>query len=193
MRQLASALGFATAIVTLAPSVRPVQAQGAPIAAAREAAYAARVSSVADSAIHRLDFFPSRAQLRLQLLFLAPPDSTAMVFGEIARRGTAAAQRVDEIAADFEQTPVPDDLTKLHADLVASLHAARSALDRLALSANNCLADATSITRCQTPLTGASSAVTQAYQRYLSTRARIREQIRDTRTELAKFSVRVAP
>jgi hypothetical protein len=66
-------------------------------------------------------------------------------------------------------------------------------MDRLAISANGCLTDAASITRCQTPLTSASSAVSRAYERYLAARARIRAQIRDTRTELPKFEARIAP
>jgi hypothetical protein len=154
-----------------------------------EAAYAASIANVADSAIHRLDFFPARAQLRVQMMFMSPSDSAVAVFYEVARRSNEAAYRVDDIASRFEATPVPDDLGALHADLVKALHAARSALDRLARSSAACQTNVTSIGRCQTPFTSASSAVAQAYKKYLTARAKIGDQIRDTHTVLPEFAV----
>jgi hypothetical protein len=41
--------------------------------------------------------------------------------------------------------------------------------------------------RCQSPFTSASTALSEAYKRYLDTRVKIREQIRDTQTELPEF------
>jgi len=155
--------------------------------AREEAAYATSITRVADSAIHRLDFFPARSQLRVQMLFMTPRDSAGVLFVEIGRRSLGAAMVVDEIGSRFESVRAPDDLRQLHAQMVASLHAARSALDRLAASANACQYDVTSVQRCQAPFTAASSALGQAYKRYLETRVKIRDQIVDTQTVLPDF------
>jgi len=157
--------------------------------AEREAAYAVSIARVADSAIRRLDFFPARAQLRVQLLFVGPRDSTAVLFAEISRRSLAAAMSVDEISSRFEQSKVPEDLGSLHGELVSSLHAARTALDHLSSSANACQVDPTSVLRCQTPFTSASSALSSAYDRYLKARGKIRDQVADTQTVLPEFIV----
>lgn len=155
----------------------------------RETAYASSIVHVADSAIRRLDFFPARAQLRVQMLFLAPGDSAPLLFREVARRAADARDRLDDISSRFERTGVPEDLGALHHDLVGSLRSARTALDRLTASANACLVDATSVVRCQSPFTSASSAVGDAYRKYLDARAKIREQILDTQTLLPEFVV----
>src|SRR5581483_9867806 len=109
----------------------------------------------------------------VQMMFLAPRDTAAAIFFEIARRSELAANGIDETASRFERTDVPSDLDALHHALLASLYAARSALDRLGGAAHACELDATSLSRCQTPFTSASSAVAEAYRRYLDTRARI--------------------
>jgi hypothetical protein len=155
-------------------------------AAREEAAYALSITQVADSAIHRLDFFPARAQVRVQMMFAAR-DSAGVLFFEIARRSASAALVVDDIAQRFAAMRAPGDLRGLHAELVSSLHAARAALDRLSATAAACQADPTAQLRCQTPFTSASTALGQAYRRYLDTRVKIRDQITDTQTVLPEF------
>ena len=152
-----------------------------------EAGYAKLIETVADSAIHRLDFFPARSQTRVQLLFLTTSDSMAVLFADLGRRSLGAAVAVDEMLRRVGSTPVPDDLRGLHSQLVASLRSARSALDRLAVASAGCESSMSSIQRCQSPFTSASSALGDAYALYLDARVKIREQIRDTRTELAEF------
>ncbi|HXT15003.1 MAG TPA: hypothetical protein VN706_05200 [Gemmatimonadaceae bacterium] len=154
-----------------------------------ETLYANAVSLIADSAIHRLDFFPPRAQLRVQLLFLSPRDSSAAVFFEIARRSDVSAIQIDATMSRFEHMPVPDDLHELNRELLTSLRTARGALDHLGAAAKACQLDATSVARCQGPFTSASRAVATAYDHYLSTRARIARQITDTQTILPAFVV----
>lgn len=176
-------------IAGVAGGFAPLSAQVIPVEIAHEeAAYAASIARVADSAIHRLDFFPARTQLRVQMLFMTR-DSANPVFSEISRRSLGAAMGVDEIASRFEGIRAPEDLRRLHADLVASLHAARTALDRLAASANACQVDVSSVQRCQSPFTAASSALGQAYKRYLDTRVKIKDQIIDTQTVLPDFKL----
>lgn len=168
----------------------PLRAQVIAVDVAQEeAAYAISITRVADSAIHRLDFFPARSQLRVQMLFMSGRDSDNPVFVEISRRSLGAAMVLDDIGSRFEGIRAPEDLRRLHADLVSSLNAARTALDRLAASANACQVDVTSVQRCQAPFTSASSAVGQAYKRYLDIRLRIKEQIRDTQTVLPEFKL----
>jgi hypothetical protein len=183
-------LGWLSAMVVAASSAA---AQRTSSDAAREAAYAVSVARIADSAIHRLEFFPARAQLRAQLLFLSSNDSTTAVFAELAKHSVASAQNVDEISARFERIDVPDDLHRLHGELVESLRAARSALDRLAASSTACEFDPTAVTRCQTPFASASSALSVAYRKYLDVRQRIAAQIVDTDTRLPTFVATRAP
>jgi hypothetical protein len=152
-----------------------------------EALYAKVIAQVADSAIHRLDFFPTRAQTRVQLLFLSASDSVAVLFGDLGRRSVGAAVAVDQMIGRFGATTVPDDLHDLHAQLMSALGAARSALDRLAAASAGCQMSVASMQRCQSPFTSASTALLAAYQRYLEARVKIREQIRDTQTELPEF------
>jgi len=154
-----------------------------------EAEYALAVARVADRGIHHLDFFPARAQLRVQMIFLAPRDSAAAIFAEIERRSIDAGTAIDDISFRFEKTPVPDDLHVLHGALLTSLRSARAALDRLGIAASACERDPSSVSRCQTPITSASSAVAQAYSRYLDVRGRIASQVSDTRTTLPAFAV----
>ena len=154
----------------------------------REAEYALSVERIADSAIHRLDFFPARLQLRAQMLFLGRRDTAAVVFAALSARSTAAALAVDDVVSAFEGTPVPDDLRQLHGQLLGALRAARAALDRLSRSAEQCAVDQGSVSRCQAPLTSASIAMGKAYARYLDTRRRIAEQILDTKTLLPAFA-----
>jgi len=152
-----------------------------------EAVYARVIETVADSAIHRLDFFPARSQTRVQLLFLSANDSIAVLFADLGRRSLGAAVAVDEMIGRFATTGVPDDLHGLHAELISALGAARSALDRLAAASAGCQMAVSSMQRCQSPFTSASTALTTAYKRYLDARVKIREQIRDTQTDLPEF------
>jgi hypothetical protein len=122
------------------------------------------------------------------MLFLGRADSAAVVFAALSSRSMAAALDVDDGSGAFERTLVPGDLAPLHRQLVDALHAARGALDRLSRSADACAADASSLSRCQAPFTAASSALGQAYARYLDTRRRIADQITDTRTLLPAFA-----
>lgn len=180
------------AAATLGGGFTPLESQETSVDVAREeAAYAMSITRVADSAIHRLDFFPARSQLRVQMLFMTASgrDSDNPVFSDISRRSLGAAMVVDEIGSRFEGIRAPEDLRRLHADLVSSLHAARAALDRLAASANACQLDVTSVQRCQSPFTAASSALGEAYKRYLDTRVKIRDQIVDTQTVLPEFKM----
>jgi hypothetical protein len=187
-RRVVAALLSAAGGMAALPSLAAGQATAA-MDSASETAYARAITRIADSAMHRLDFFPARAQLRVQMLFLAAHDSVAPLFVEIGRRSEMAALRVDEIVSEFGSIRAPDDLRQMHVDLVASLNAARAALDRLGVSAMACQADVRSIARCQTPFTAASTALGVAYKRYLDTRGRIRDQIIDTRTVLPDFKL----
>jgi hypothetical protein len=172
-------------VASLAASA--LSAQPARERARDEAVYARVIESVADSAIHRLDFFPARAQTRAQLLFVSPNDSVAVLFAELGRRSLGAAVVVDEMIGRFNVTTVPDDLRGLHRDLMSALGAARAALDRLAAASAGCQLSVSSVQRCQSPFTSASTALSDAYGRYLGARVKIREQIRDTETDLAEF------
>jgi hypothetical protein len=178
----------ALALVAIAPAAVRATAQtpAAGDPAHEEAVYAQSIIQIADSAIHRLDFFPVRAQVRIQMMFAAR-DSAGALFFEIARRSESAALVVDDIVSRFAGVRAPDDLRALHAELVGSLRAARAALDRLSASATACQADPSAVLRCQTPFTSASSALGKAYRRYLDARFKIRDQITDTRTVLPEF------
>jgi hypothetical protein len=104
-----------------------------------EATYARAIETVADSAIHRLDFFPARSQTRVQLLFLAANDTVAVLFADLGRRSLGAAVVVDQMIGQFGAVLVPEDLRGLHRDLLTALTAARSALDRLAWCSEVCV------------------------------------------------------
>ncbi len=180
-------VALAAFIGALASSAVDAQAPSRPTDAEREAAYATSVAKVADSAIRRLDFFPARAQVRAQMLLLTPHDSAVAILSEITRRSRDAAQSLDEIAQHFESTSVPDDLGDLHRRLLAALRDAGTALTRLERASSACMIDPSSSTRCQGAFGSASSAVAQAYTRYLDVRAKIRDQITDTQTVLPEF------
>jgi hypothetical protein len=154
--------------------------------AAREEAYARSVTQIADSGIHRLDFFPVRAQVHVQMVFAAR-DSVGVLFLEIGRRSETAAMTVDDVVNRFAAIRPPGDLHALHAELLRSLRSARSALDRLSAAAMACQSDPSATLRCQTPFTSASTALSVAYTRYLDARGRIRKQITDTQTVLPEF------
>jgi hypothetical protein len=164
-----------------------VGAQTRPEPPRDEARYARVIETTADSAIHRLDFFPVRSQTRVQLLFLSPSDSVAVLFADLGRRSLGAAVAVDQMIGRVGSAIVPDDLRDLHTELMSALRAARSALDRLAAASAGCQTGVSSLQRCQSPFTSASTAVTDAYAHYLDTRVKIRDQIRDTQTDLAEF------
>ena len=178
---------LAALIAATGASIGRAQAPPRSSDAEREAAYAASVAQVADSAIRRLDFFPARAQVRAQMLLLTPHDSAVAIFSEIARRSRDAAQSLDEIAQRFESTPVPDDLGELHRRLLGALRDARTALGRLERASSGCVVDLSSAARCQGAFSSASTALAQSYARYLDVRLKIRDQITDTQTVLPEF------
>jgi hypothetical protein len=189
VRRISLVFGMVLSAAALAGGFAPLDAQGISVEIAHEeAAYAVSIMHVADSAIHRLDFFPARSQLRVQMLFMTR-ESANPVFSDVGHRSLGAALVVDEIATSFEGIHAPEDLRRLHAELVSSLHAARAALDRLSASANACQVDVSSVQRCQSPFTAASSALSQAYKRYLDARVKIKEQIADTQTVLPDFKL----
>ena len=155
-----------------------------------ERAYAIALAAIADRAIHRLDFFPARAQMRVQTAFLSSPnDSTAVPFAQIASISATAASAIEEDTQRFAGVVVPDDLKGLHRDLVNSLRAAISAADRLSQAAGSCRVSTVSVQRCQSPFTSASAKIATAYRDYLATRAKIAAQVLDTNTELIAFKV----
>lgn len=177
---LSCVLAFRTAVAQAAPrdSVQD------------ERAYAVAVAAIADSAIHHLDFFPERNQLRVQMAFLSSPnDPRAVPFTEIARTSASVAIAIDEGIQRFEMVVVPHDLQARHRELTKSLHAAATAADRLAVAANACSVFGASIQRCQTPFTGASTQLSNAYRDYLAIRAKIADQVLDTETHLVEFRV----
>jgi hypothetical protein len=131
--------------------------------------------------------------VRVQMLFMTARDSVTPLFYEISHRSAGAALIVDDISSRFETMRVPDDLRELHTELVSSLHGARTALDRLAASAGACQIDAAEVQKCQVRFAAASSALSQAYTRYLNVRMRIRDQIADTHNALPEFRPRGQP
>ncbi|HEY4307524.1 MAG TPA: hypothetical protein VGM82_23825 [Gemmatimonadaceae bacterium] len=153
---------------------------------AEERAYAVAIGEIADSAIHRLDFFPSRAQLRIQAAFMLPSDDP-VPFDALASRGNAASAAIGLAVDRFTDVRVPDDLRKLNAELVNALKDANNASANLTAAAHVCETMMTSINRCQAPFTSASSRLAASYNRYLGARAKIGAQIVDTDTHLADF------
>jgi hypothetical protein len=184
----ATILAGAALVASFSATARAQTPRDTPRDAAREeAVYAKVIENIADSAIHRLDFFPTRSQTRVQMLFLSANDSVSVLFADLGRRSIGAALAVDQMLGRFGTVLVPNDLHDLHAELTSALTAARSALDRLSAAATGCQMSVSSVQRCQAPFTSASSAVTVAYKRYLDARLKLREQIRDTQTELPEF------
>src|SRR5581483_7849052 len=132
-----------------------------------EVRYARVLAQVADSAIHRLDFFPARAQTRVQMLFLAANDSMAVVFADLHRHSAGAALALDELIGRMSRATIPDDLHGLHAQLMSALGSARSALDRLTAASAGCQMGVASVQRCQSPFTSAALSLADAYRSYL--------------------------
>lgn len=154
---------------------------------AEERAYAAAVGAIADSAIHRLDFFPARAQLRVQAAFLLPSDD-AVPFDNLAAHGDAASVAIDAALDRFSDIHVPDDLKALNAELVNALKDATRASANLTAAAHSCQMSMVSVNRCQVPFTSASSRLAASYKHYLDARAKIGTQVVDTDTRLVAFA-----
>jgi hypothetical protein len=179
-------------LLRCAPLAAAVGAAHAPRAqpdglARAESAYARAVATLGDSAVHRLDFFPARAQLRVQLAFLDPRAASVVPFGALARLSADAAPAVADLADRLGGVAAPADLDALHASLRTALDDATAALTHLAAAATACAADAGSVARCQAPFTEASSRLARAYARYLDARRRVRDRITDTGTVLPAF------
>jgi hypothetical protein len=153
---------------------------------AEERAYALAVGTIADSAIHRLDFFPTRAQLRIQAAFLLPSNDP-VPFDDLAGRGDAVSSAIGLALDQFTDIRVPGDLKGLNAELVNALKDATRASANLAAAAQLCQVAMASIDRCQAPFTSASSHLAASYKRYLGARAKIGAQVVDTDTRLVEF------
>jgi len=154
---------------------------------AEERAYVAAVVTIADSAIHRLDFFPARAQLRVQTAFLASSRDATIPFDDLASRGDAAAVAMDAAVDRLATAHVPGDLKELHAKLVSALEEGIRASASLTAASRGCQLSMTSIEQCQAPFTSASSRIATSYRRYVEARARIQAQVLDTDTHLGEF------
>jgi len=154
---------------------------------AEERAYAGAIATVADSAIHRLDFFPARAQLRVQTAFLIPSSEETVPFDDLAVRGDAASIQIDAAVERLATVRVPSDLHALNTQLVKSLKGATNAAVSLTAAAHSCHVSMASIDRCQVPFSAASSRVAESYKRYIEVRAKIRAQILDTDTRIDDF------
>ena len=162
---------------------RPV----APDSIAEERAYVAAVATIADSAIRRLDFFPARAQVRMQTAFLASSGDSSIPFDDLAARGDAAAVAMDMAVERLAVTAVPHDLKELHSKLVNALKDGTRASASLTSAARACQVSMASVERCQAPFSSASSRMAMSYKHYVDARARIRAQVLDTDTHLAEF------
>jgi hypothetical protein len=171
----------------VAKQVRNAVAPTAADSVAVERAYVAAVATVADSAIRRLDFFPARAQLRVQTAFLAPAGDASIPFDELAARGDAAAVAMDMAVERLAVTPVPGDLRQLHSKLLDALNDGVRATASLTTAARACQMSSASVERCQTPFSAASSRMAMSYKRYVDARNRIRMQVLDTDTHLGEF------
>jgi hypothetical protein len=166
-----------------------------PRAAARdsiteERAYALAVGTIGDSAIHALDFFPARAQLRIQTAFLNPSLDLSIPFDDLAARSLAASQAIGGALERMAVVSIPRDLKDLNAELVKALNSATRASVALTTAAHACQMSVTSVERCQVPFSSASSRMAESYKRYVGARAKIRAQILDTDTHLADFDRR---
>lgn len=152
-----------------------------------ERAYAVAIATIADSAIHRLDFFPGRAQLRVQTAFLSPTPDAAIPFDDLAARGNAASVEIDAAVERLSTAPVPHDLKELSTKLLGALKDATRASWSLTTAAHACGQSIASVERCQVPFSSASSRVAESYKRYVDVRAKIRSQVLDTDTHLDDF------
>jgi hypothetical protein len=160
---------------------------GARDSVTQERAYAVAVAAIADSAIHRLDFFPVRAQLRVQTAFLAPSSDLPVPFDDLAARSAAVAEEIDAAVERLSSVSVPADLKRLNAQLLGALKDATGASASLTTAAHACQFAIGSVERCQGPFSAASSRLSASYKRYVEARARIRAQVLDTDTHLAEF------
>lgn len=178
----------ATSIATLTRHPQPSlhAAELSADSVAEERSYAVAVATIADSAIHRLDFFPGRAQLRIQAAFVLP-SSDQVPFDDLAARGNAATTAIGAALDRFREVRVPADLKALHRELVNALTDANRATANLTMAANACQGSMSSIDRCQVPFTSATSRLAASYNHYLGARAKIGAQIVDTDTHLAEF------
>jgi hypothetical protein len=155
---------------------------------ADERRYVAAVGTIGDSAIRRLDFFPTRAQLRVQTAFISSSNGTQVPFDDLASRSDAAAQAIDAAVERLAGVTVPRDLEALNAELVKALQDATRASASLTHAAYACQLSMSSVERCQVPFSGASTRLAKAYERYLGVRGRIREKVLDTDTHMTPFS-----
>jgi len=153
-----------------------------------ERAYVAAVATVGDSAIRRLDFFPARAQVRVQTAFLASANDESIPFDELASRGDAAAVAIDMAVERLAVMSVPADLKDLHSRLVNALRDGTRASASLTTAARACQMSVASLERCQAPFSAASSRMAMSYKRYIDARAKIRSQVLDTDTHLPEFT-----
>jgi hypothetical protein len=190
MFKIATSLGAiamlgGTGVATLAREPRLAGVR--PDSVAEERAYVVAVATIADSAIHRLDFFPARAQLKVQTAFLSPAGDGTVPFDDLASRGSAATVEIDAAVERLSSIAVPGDLKKLNAQLLRALEDATQASAWLVNAAHACEATMASVERCQAPFSSASSRVAASYKRYVDARARIRAQVLDTDTHLADF------
>jgi len=179
----------ATSIATLGSrpqlSVRAAEVSSDSIA--EERAYAFAIATVADSAIHRLDFFPARAQLKVQTAFLTASSEATVPFDDLAARGDAASIQIDDAVERLASVRVPADLRGLNTQLVKTLKGATKATASLTAAAHSCQVSMTSVDRCQVAFSAASSRVAESYKRYIEVRAKIRAQILDTDTHIDDF------
>lgn len=178
------------ATLTRTPAMHTGPASGVIDSVAEEHAYAIAVRTIADSAIHRLDFFPARAQLRVQTAFLAASPEASVPFDELAQLSAAATVAIGVAAERFAGVAVPSDLKTLHVELVKALEGATQAGEHLTMAAQACQVSMASVDRCQVPFSSASSRVADSYKRYLAARSKIRAQVLDTDTHLPEFARR---
>jgi hypothetical protein len=155
---------------------------------ADERRYVAAVGTIGDSAIRRLDFFPARAQLRVQSAFLSTSNGAQVPFEDLAARSDAAAQAIDAAVERLTDVTVPRDLESLNIELVRALRDALRASAALTQAAYACRMSIESVERCQAPFSGASARLVKAYEHYLLVRDRIREKVLDTDTHMTPFS-----
>jgi len=153
-----------------------------------ESAYARAVAVLSDSAVRQRDFFPERAQVRLETALLDPREAPVVPFAALAERAADAARTVADLTERFGSVAVPPDLGAHHATVLAALRDEAGALGLLAAAATACENATRSELRCRTPLTDATVRLSRAGRRYLDARRRIRDQIADTGTELPEFT-----
>jgi hypothetical protein len=181
----------ASALVVGAALLAPirVRAQEASDSLARvEGEYAVRLAAIGDAAIHRLDFFPAKAQLRLQMALADPRSLAGVPFRALADRASRAATALQDDADHFETVTPSEDLAPLHRALIDVLRNAGDAAAHLANAAAACEADRASDVHCATPIAAASSELARTYRRYIDVRRRIADQVTDTGTRLIAFT-----